>query len=569
MDRGKNISRYRILDRIAEGGMGEVYRGNDTKLHREIAIKVLPADVASSPERLLRFEREATTVAALNHPNIVTIFEFGEVAGSFYLVMEFVDGVNLREMLRDGKLPPEQAMAIVPQICDALHYAHGEGVVHRDIKPENLLLDKKGRVKIADFGLAKLIGPDRVDVTLTAPQQVMGTLHYMAPEQMEKPLTVDHRADIYSLGVVFYEMLPGELPIGRFAPPSQKVQVDVRLDEVVLKTLEKEPDRRYQHVSDVKTAVERITTGDSATEAAKAEPTPTPTRIMRLPFALSASEIVLCCAYLHSQSPDGHWLDRALRIAHFHWDQRDKTTNLFVNVPDSSPKGRFDNRHADTTISGAWASRIFMAGRLTGNQELIDMARNTLLAWAKYGWDAESQKPWASLSPEGTPHDGKRNYAGISYGKFDPVGHWDLWKDYVLGFESPLNTLLVYALAADALDDPQLKTHAVRLADYVRRNLPANGKYGTMAENYGKVISFYLQMEQLTGEIEYRETAEQVAKEALDHLWTGKLLRGFSGRTHYSAQEGSGYLVQALIELDADPKKLNGLRERNVFWWNF
>jgi serine/threonine protein kinase len=159
----------------------------------------------------------------------------------------------------------------VPQICEALQYAHDQGVVHRDIKPENILLDKRGQVKIADFGLAKLLGQEAADSALTGSRQVMGTPHYMAPEQMEKPLAVDHRADIYSLGVVFYEMLTGELPLGRFAPPSQRVHVDVRLDEVVFRALEKEPERRYQHASEVKTEVESITTGTQST-APKAGP---------------------------------------------------------------------------------------------------------------------------------------------------------------------------------------------------------------------------------------------------------------------------------------------------------
>jgi hypothetical protein len=152
-------------------------------------------------------------------------------------------------------------LAIVPQICDALQYAHDQGVVHRDIKPENILLDRSGRVKIADFGLAKMLGKGPDDFTLTRSQQVMGTPRYMAPEQIEKPLMVDHRADIYSLGVVLYEMLTGELPLGRFVPPSHKVQLDVRIDEVVLRALEKEPERRFQRASQVKSELASASQG--------------------------------------------------------------------------------------------------------------------------------------------------------------------------------------------------------------------------------------------------------------------------------------------------------------------
>jgi serine/threonine protein kinase len=154
--------------------------------------------------------------------------------------MEYVDGLNLRQLERAGRLSPPEALKLVPQICEALQFAHDAGIVHRDIKPENILLDKTGRVKIADFGIAKILGSDQVRQTFTQ-GQVLGTPHYMAPEQVERPQEVDRRADIYSLGVVFYEMLTGELPLGKFAPPSWKVQVDVRLDEVVLRALEKEP----------------------------------------------------------------------------------------------------------------------------------------------------------------------------------------------------------------------------------------------------------------------------------------------------------------------------------------
>jgi len=182
----------------------------------------------------------------------------GPKAAFFFFAMEFIDGTNLRQILRDRKLTPEQGLKIVPQICDALQYAHGEGVVHRDIKPENILMDKRGRVKIADFGLAKLIGAD-APANLTMTNMVMGTPHYMAPEQVENPKGVDHRADIYAIGVVLYEMLTGELPIGRFEVPSKMVKIDVRLDEVVLKALEKSPDKRYQAASDIKDAVTKAT----------------------------------------------------------------------------------------------------------------------------------------------------------------------------------------------------------------------------------------------------------------------------------------------------------------------
>jgi serine/threonine protein kinase len=164
-------------------------------------------------------------------------------------------------------MAPAEALKIVPKVCEALQFAHEHGIVHRDIKPENVLLDKQGRVKIADFGIAKLVGADGTEPALTEAQAIIGTPLYMAPEQVEKPQSVDHRADIYSLGVIFYETLTGELPLGRFQPPSKKVQVDVRLDEVVLHALEKEPERRYQHASHVKTDLETIAATPNASPA--------------------------------------------------------------------------------------------------------------------------------------------------------------------------------------------------------------------------------------------------------------------------------------------------------------
>jgi serine/threonine protein kinase len=274
-----------ILGFLGKGGMGAVYKARQPALDRMVALKILPAQAAPDPGFAERFTREARALARLSHPNIVAVHEFGQVSGASetpagtggtpglpFFIMEFVDGVNLRQLQKAGRLSPREALQIVPQICDALQYAHDEGVVHRDIKPENVLVDRKGRVKIADFGLAKILGCDPEALRLTGEGQVMGTPHYMAPEQVEHPLTVDHRADIFSLGVVFYEMLTGELPLGKFQPPSRKVQVDVRLDDVVLHALEKEPERRYQQVSEVKSAVETISGTIHSGPAASARP---------------------------------------------------------------------------------------------------------------------------------------------------------------------------------------------------------------------------------------------------------------------------------------------------------
>lgn len=257
-----------ILELVGAGGMGAVYKARQPGLDRLVALKILPEELTHDPRFALRFTREARTLAKLSHPNIVSVFECGTVEGTYYFLMEFVDGPTLREVIRGGRLPPEQALSIVPHLCDALQYAHDQGVVHRDIKPDNILLARDGGVKIADFGLARILGNDAPATQLTQTHQVMGTPRYMAPEQYSGARAVDHRADIYSLGVVFYEMLTGELPIGRFEVPSHKAAIDVRLDEVVLRSLEAEPQRRYQHASQIKSDVQTITSSDNPALAA-------------------------------------------------------------------------------------------------------------------------------------------------------------------------------------------------------------------------------------------------------------------------------------------------------------
>ncbi len=252
---------FEIIELIGQGGMGSVFKARQPKLDRFIALKILSEALAVDPSFAGRFTREGRLLARLSHPNIVSVHDFGQAGEFFYLVMEYVDGVNLRQAMQAGRFTPAQALAVVPQVCEALQYAHQEGVLHRDIKPENILLDARGRVKIADFGIAKLMGESRAEEARTGTGSRLGTPHYMAPEQIERPGEVDHRADIYSLGVVFYEMLTGELPLGRFAPPSEKSNSDPKLDDVVFRTLAKEPSRRPQSAGDVKTQVESASNG--------------------------------------------------------------------------------------------------------------------------------------------------------------------------------------------------------------------------------------------------------------------------------------------------------------------
>jgi len=249
-----------VLDLIGHGGMSAVFRARQPKLDRMIVLKMLPKPLAATPGFAERFTREGRVLARLSHPSIVAVHDFGESGGFFFLIMEFVDGVNLRQAMRAGRFTPEQALNIIPAICDALQFAHTQGVLHRDIKPENILLDSKGRVKIADFGIAKIIGEEGGDaMLLTQSGAKLGTAPYMAPEQIEQPSTVDHRADIYSLGVVFYEMLTGELPLGRFAAPSTLSSVGGNIDEIVFKALKKERGRRQQSVGEFKTQLQGLT----------------------------------------------------------------------------------------------------------------------------------------------------------------------------------------------------------------------------------------------------------------------------------------------------------------------
>lgn len=249
------LPQYSIMSLIGRGGMGAVYHGIQLSLNRPVAIKLLPTELAGLMDFVTRFEREARMLGRLQHAGIVAVYDFGHTPeGHLYFVMEYVDGADLQGVIHAG-LEPLQALDLTLQICEALQYAHSQGVIHRDIKPANVLLTRDGRAKLADFGLAR---PLTTTQGMTAASVIMGTPEYMAPEQWEGK--VDHRADIYALGVMLYEMLTGKRPQGAFDLPSMTARVDSRLDEVVVKAMRQAPDQRYQKVSELRDAVHHIQT---------------------------------------------------------------------------------------------------------------------------------------------------------------------------------------------------------------------------------------------------------------------------------------------------------------------
>lgn len=249
---------YELLELLGKGGMGEVWRAKQTSLSRQVAVKILPSKFATDREFVARFEKEATALAALNHPNVVQIIDRGQAGSHYYFAMELVSGVNLRELLTGRRLSAKDALRIVVQVARAIDYAHEQKVVHRDLKPENVLVDPRGHVKIADFGLAGMKDSEK-NIALTATAVAMGTVNYMAPEQRRDAKHVDHRADLYSLGVLVYELLTGELPLGRFKLPSEKVRgLSPVIDDVVGRLLETEPEQRPARASEVAELLEPL-----------------------------------------------------------------------------------------------------------------------------------------------------------------------------------------------------------------------------------------------------------------------------------------------------------------------
>lgn len=269
------LDKYEVISLLGKGGMGAVYKAKQVTLDRTVAIKVLAPHLLGNDDDDFqsgsRFQREARAMAHLSHANIIAVYDFGATpSGEFYIVMEYIDGTDLHTLMRTGDLTTEHVNGWISQICEALQYAHGRGVVHRDIKPANIMITVEGEVKIADFGLAKLTGADHEEPSLTMTNVAMGTPDYIAPEALEASAEVDHRADLYAVGVMLYEMLTGKVPRGAWKSPTEIVDgLDDRYEDLVVKAMDTDPASRFQQATEIRSVVIDITTRPQATSPAE------------------------------------------------------------------------------------------------------------------------------------------------------------------------------------------------------------------------------------------------------------------------------------------------------------
>jgi len=254
------IGDYVVTGKIGQGGIAEIFRARQESLNRDVAIKILFPKLSSDPDIVRRFERESMVIARLNHPNIVHIIDRGSAAGRYFFVMEYVDGTNLKEIIAADSVSLRTKLEIIVSVCKALDYAHKNGVIHRDIKPANVLVDRQGNALVADFGIAQIVGTPETEATST--DVVMGTFAYMSPEQKVSSTNVDHTTDIYAVGIMLYEVLAGNKPMGRFKLPSEmNSRIDSRFDDIVLRCLSQDPKDRFQSAVKLKDAILEVIGG--------------------------------------------------------------------------------------------------------------------------------------------------------------------------------------------------------------------------------------------------------------------------------------------------------------------
>jgi eukaryotic-like serine/threonine-protein kinase len=312
LEPGARLDAYEVIRLLGAGGMGEVYRARDTRLHRDVAIKVMQSACAATPDRLRRFRQEALATAALNHPNILVVYDTGQSAAAPYVVTELLEGETLAERLTKGRLPLRKTVDCAVQIANGLAAAHAKGIVHRDLKPDNVFLTRDERIKILDFGLAKLTDPlpafaESATATGTEAGTLLGTVGYMSPEQVRGE-AADHRSDVFSLGALIYEMASGKCVFRRGTacdtmsailhedPPdlSARASVSPALDRIVKRCLEKNPEERFQSARDVSFALEALSSVGTSTGDTKIASEWTSRRV-RLAWTVAAAALGAVC----------------------------------------------------------------------------------------------------------------------------------------------------------------------------------------------------------------------------------------------------------------------------------